>query len=59
MGLGGVRPKDDPLGPIIKLFDDAGWHRWCCHQLRADLPPLPTPGEQVSISAELGDVVGP
>lgn len=25
MGLGGVRPKDDPLGPIIKLFDDAGY----------------------------------
>lgn len=34
-------------------------HRCGCHQLRADLPPLPIAREQVSISAELGDVVGP
>ena len=23
-GLGGERPKDDPMGPIMELFDDAG-----------------------------------
>jgi hypothetical protein len=57
MGLGGNRPDDDPLGKIT-LFDDAGigvvatnceqtYHRY----LR--------PGEEVSVSAELTDVVGP
>ena len=25
MGLGGVRPDDDPLGKIITMFDDAGY----------------------------------
>ena len=25
MGLGGVRPDDDPLGKILELFDDAGY----------------------------------
>ena len=24
-GLGGERPKDDPLGPIMRLFDDNGY----------------------------------
>src|SRR6202008_1772933 len=24
-GLGGERPKDDPLGPIVQLLDDAGY----------------------------------
>ena len=59
MGLGGVRPDDDPLGKIIELFDDAGYvgvvatnceqtyHRYLRH------------GEEVSVAAELTDVVGP
>ena len=58
-GLGGVRADDDPLGKILGLFDEAGYigvvatncvqtyHRY----LRA--------GEEVSVSAELTDVVGP
>jgi hypothetical protein len=25
MGLGSVRPDDDPLGKILELFDDAGY----------------------------------
>ncbi len=25
MGLGGVRPDDDPLGKILELFDEAGY----------------------------------
>jgi uncharacterized OB-fold protein/acyl dehydratase len=59
MGLGGVRPDDDPLGKILELFDDAGYigvvatnceqtyHRYLRH------------GEEVSVAAELTDVVGP
>lgn len=59
MGLGGERPDDDPLGRVVQLFDDAGYigvvatnceqsyHRYLC------------PGEEVSVSAELTDVVGP
>jgi hypothetical protein len=59
MGLGGERPDDDPLSRIIQLFDDAGYvgvvatnceqsyHRYLCL------------GEEVSVSAELTDVVGP
>ncbi|MCW1958877.1 MAG: OB-fold domain-containing protein [Mycobacterium sp.] len=58
-GLGGVRADDDPLGKILGLFDEAGYigvvatnceqtyHRYLC------------PGEQVSVTAELTDVVGP
>ena len=59
MGLGGARPDDDPLGKILELFDDAGYvgvvatnceqtyHRYLRH------------GEEVSVAAELTDVVGP
>ncbi|MCB0931898.1 MAG: bifunctional MaoC family dehydratase/OB-fold nucleic acid binding domain-containing protein [Mycobacterium sp.] len=59
MGLGGVRPDDDPLGKILGFFDEAGYvgvvatnceqtyHRYLC------------PGEEVSVTAELTDVVGP
>ena len=59
MGLGGVRPDDDPLGKILELFDDAGYvgvvatnceqtyHRYLRH------------GEEVGVAAELTDVVGP
>lgn len=59
MGLGGVRPKDDPLGPIIKLFDDAGYIGVVATNCEQTYHRYLLPGEQVSISAELGDVVGP
>jgi uncharacterized OB-fold protein len=58
-GLGGVRPKDDPLAPIIKLFDDAGYIGVVATNCEQTYHRYLQPGEEVSISAELGDVVGP
>ncbi|SOJ57577.1 hypothetical protein MSIMFB_05055 [Mycobacterium simulans] len=58
-GLGGVRPKDDPLGPIIKLFDDAGYIGVVATNCEQTYHRYLQPGEEVSITAELGDVVGP
>lgn len=58
-GLHGRRSDDDPLSKMMQLFDDAGYvgvvatnceqtyHRYLRH------------GEEVSISAELTDVIGP
>lgn len=58
-GLGGVRPKDDPLGPIIKLFDDAGYIGVVATNCEQTYHRYLRPGEEVSVSSELGDVVGP
>jgi uncharacterized OB-fold protein/acyl dehydratase len=58
-GLGGVRPKDDPLGPIIKLFDEAGYIGVVATNCEQTYHRYLRPGEEVSITAELGDVVGP
>ncbi|BBX99472.1 bifunctional MaoC family dehydratase N-terminal/OB-fold nucleic acid binding domain-containing protein [Mycobacterium lacus] len=58
-GLGGVRPKDDPLGPIIKLFDDAGYIGVVATNCEQTYHRYLQPGEEVSITAELADVVGP
>ena len=44
MGLGGDRPGDDPIGPIMELFDDAGLYRRRRDQLRSDLSPVPAAG---------------
>ncbi|ACC43433.1 conserved hypothetical protein [Mycobacterium marinum M] len=59
MGLGGVRADDDPLPPIIKLFDDAGYIGVVATNCEQTYHRYLQPGELVSISAELGDVVGP
>ncbi|AKN16010.1 bifunctional MaoC family dehydratase N-terminal/OB-fold nucleic acid binding domain-containing protein [Mycobacterium haemophilum] len=58
-GLGGVRPKDDPLGPLIKLFDDAGYVGVVATNCEQIYHRYLRPGEEVSVSTELGDVVGP
>jgi hypothetical protein len=58
-GLGGVRPKGDPLGPIIKLFDDAGYVGVVATNCEQTYHRYLQPGEEVSITAELADVVGP
>jgi uncharacterized protein len=58
-GLGGVRPKDDPLGPIMQLFDDAGYIGVVATNCEQTYHRYLQPGEEVSIGAEMGDVVGP
>jgi uncharacterized OB-fold protein/acyl dehydratase len=58
-GLAGERPKDDPMGPIIKLFDDAGYVGVVATNCEQTYHRYLQPGEQVSITAEMGDVIGP
>lgn len=58
-GLGGERPADDPLGRILKLFDDAGYVGVVATNCEQRYHRYLRPGEQVSVSAELRDVVGP
>lgn len=59
MGLGGNRPDDDPLGKIIGLFDDAGYIGVVATNCEQTYHRYLRPGEEVSVSAELTDVVGP
>jgi uncharacterized protein len=59
MGLGGQRPDDDPLGRIIQLFDDAGYIGVVATNCEQSYHRYLRPGEEVSVSAELTDVVGP
>lgn len=58
-GLGGVRADDDPLGRIIGLFDEAGYIGVVATNCEQTYHRYLRPGEQVSVSAELTDVVGP
>ncbi|TPG32020.1 bifunctional MaoC family dehydratase N-terminal/OB-fold nucleic acid binding domain-containing protein [Mycolicibacterium hodleri] len=59
MGLGGVRPDDDPLGKILELFDDAGYVGVVATNCEQTYHRYLRTGEEVSIAAELTDVVGP
>jgi uncharacterized OB-fold protein/acyl dehydratase len=59
MGLGGVRPDDDPIGPIIELFDSAGYIGVVATNCEQTYHRYLRPGEDVSVVAELTDVVGP
>lgn len=59
MGLGGVRPDDDPLGKILQLFDDAGYVGVVATNCEQTYHRYLRPGEEVSVAAELTDVVGP
>jgi uncharacterized OB-fold protein len=58
-GLGGERPSDDPMGPIMKLFDDAGYVGVVATNCEQTYHRYLQPGEHVSITSEMGDVVGP
>ncbi len=58
-GLGGVRPDDDPFSKIIELFDAAGYVGVVATNCEQTYHRYLRPGEAVSISAELTDVVGP
>jgi len=59
MGLGRSRPDDDPLGRIIELFDEAGYIGVVATNCEQTYHRYLRPGEEVSVSAELTDVVGP
>jgi uncharacterized OB-fold protein/acyl dehydratase len=59
MGLGGVRPDDDPLGKILGLFDEAGYIGVVATNCEQTYHRYLRPGEDVSVAAELTDVVGP
>lgn len=59
MGLGGVRPEDDPLGKILELFDDAGYMGVVATNCEQTYHRYLRVGEEVSVAAELTDVVGP
>ncbi|MCW2732056.1 MAG: DNA-binding protein [Mycobacterium sp.] len=59
MGLGGVRPDDDPLGKILELFDDAGYIGVVATNCEQTYHRYLRQGEEVSVAAELTDVVGP
>ena len=58
-GLGGVRADDDPLGKILGLFDDAGYIGVVATNCEQTYHRYLRPGEEVSVTAELTDVVGP
>ena len=58
-GLGGTRADDDPLGRIITLFDDAGFIGVVATNCDQTYHRYLRPGEQIAVSAELTDVVGP
>jgi uncharacterized protein len=58
-GLSGERPTDDPMGPIMKLMDDNGYIGVVATNCEQTYHRYLLPGEEVSISAEMGDVVGP
>ena len=59
MGLGGVRADDDPLTKILELFDNAGYIGVVATNCEQTYHRYLRPGEEVSVSAELTDVVGP
>jgi len=58
-GLGGERPKDDPLGPIMQLLDEAGYIGVVAINCEQTYHRYLRPGEEVSITSKMGDVIGP
>ena len=59
LGLGGVRPDDDPLTRIIELFDEAGYISVVATNCEQTYHRYLRPGDEVSVSAELTEVIGP
>jgi hypothetical protein len=58
-GLGGERPTDDPMGPMMELFDDAGYVGVVATNCEQTYHRYLEPGEQVTVASEMRDVVGP
>src|SRR3954469_25861273 len=59
MGLGGVRPDEDPLSKILEFFDETGYIGVVATNCEQTYHRYLVPGEEVSVTAELTDVVGP
>ncbi len=59
MGLGGERPADDPLGKVMELFDGAGYVGVVATNCEQTYHRYLRPGEEVSVTAEVTDIVGP
>jgi uncharacterized protein len=59
MGFGGERPDDDSLGRVIQLLDGAGYVGVVATDCEQFYHRYLRPGEEVSVSAELSDVIGP
>jgi uncharacterized protein len=58
-GLGGERPTDDPMGPMMELFDGAGYVGVVATNCEQTYHRYLQPGERVTIASEMRDVVGP
>ncbi|KUI41305.1 DNA-binding protein [Mycobacterium sp. IS-1590] len=58
-GLGQGRSDDDPLSKIMQLFDEAGYVGVVATNCEQTYHRYLRPGEEVSIRAEITDVVGP
>lgn len=58
-GLGGQRSDDDPLGAMMNLLDAAGYTSVVATNTEQNYFRYLRPGEQVSVTSRLGDVVGP
>jgi uncharacterized protein len=58
-GLAGERPTDDPMGPMMELFDEAGYIGVVATNCEQTYHRYLRPGEEVSIASEMRDVVGP
>lgn len=58
-GLNGARPDDDPIGPLMELFDSNGYIGVVATNCEQTYHRYLRPGEEVSITSEMGDVVGP
>ncbi|WP_431839839.1 bifunctional MaoC family dehydratase N-terminal/OB-fold nucleic acid binding domain-containing protein [Gordonia hongkongensis] len=58
-GLHGVRAADDPLGRASELFDEAGFTSVVATNCDTVYHRYTRPGEEVALSAELVEVVGP
>ncbi len=58
-GLAGERPTDDPMGPMMTLFDEAGYIGVVATNCEQTYHRYLLPGEEVSVASEMRDVVGP
>lgn len=58
-GLGAGRSDDDPLSKMMKLFDDAGYVGVVATNCEQTYHRYLQPGEELTVHAEITDVVGP
>ena len=58
-GLGQGRSDDDPLSQAMKLFDDAGFVGVVATNCEQTYHRYLQPGEELTINAEITDIVGP